>query len=219
MQGFTEAVFQKLLVGLVLLLATFAMSHAHDGVVHKNLDEALRHLEETSPNTPGFPEIKGGDYQLTDQFGNERTSKSPDGKYQLLFFGYANCKAICSVALPRMTAAVDVLANENISVTPILITVDPERDTAENMKKPLADYHPDLIGLTGSNVALQAAYDAFQVTRSLVYEHPEEGPIYAHGSFIYLLDPEGRFVTLLPPILGPERIAEVTRSYIDGKKS
>lgn len=192
---------------------------AHDGVVHKNLDDALRHQEETSPNTAGFPDIKGGDYKLVDQFGNERTSRSPEGNYQLLFFGYASCKAICSVALPRMAAAVDQLASESIEVTPVLITVDPERDTVENMREPLANYHPKLIGLTGNEAALQQAYDAFQVEKSLVYEHPEEGPIYAHGSFIYMLGPRGEFITLLPPILGPERIAEVAKSYINGEKS
>lgn len=190
---------------------------AHDGVVHKNLDEALKHQEETSPNTLGFPDVKGGDFDLVDHHGNRRTSKNPDGHFQLIFFGYANCKAICSVALPRMATAVDLLKEQNITVTPLLITVDPERDTVENMKEALAYHHKDMVGLTGSEKALEVAYKAFNVEKSLVYEHPEEGPIYAHGSFIYLIGPDGEFKTLLPPILGPERISEVTKGYIAGE--
>ena len=62
------------------------------------------------------------------------------------------------------------------------------------------------------------AYKAFSVEKSLVYVHPEEGPVYAHGSFIYLLDADGNFKTLLPPILSPERIAGVAGEYISGKK-
>lgn len=205
------------LTASVLALGTSAFSH--DGVVHKDLTEALKHQEETSPNTAGFPEIKGGDFSLLDQFGRERTSTSPDGQYQLLFFGYANCKAICSVALPSMSAAIDILDNKEVAVTPLLVTVDPERDTVDNMVEPLKALHPRMIGLTGSEMALQEAYDAFQVQKSLVYEHPEEGPIYAHGSFIYLLGPDGDFKTLMPPILGPERIAELTLEYISGTKS
>jgi len=208
------------------LVSAFAISSslavaafAHDGVVHENLDEALKHNEETSPNTPGFPEVKGGDFELIDQNGNTRTAKNPDGHYQFIFFGYANCKAICSVALPRMSAAVDALKTQGIDVTPVLITVDPERDTVSGMKEALEYHHEDMVGLTGSEAALDVAYKAFNVEKSLVYEHPEEGPIYAHGSFIYLIGPDGDFKTLLPPILSPERIAEVAKGYILGQKS
>jgi len=194
-------------------------SFAHDGVVHENLNEALKHQEETAPNTLGFPDVKGGDFDLIDHNGNKRTSKNPDGYFQMIFFGYANCKAICSVALPRMAAAVDILKDEDIKVTPLLITVDPERDTVENMKEALAYHHKDMVGLTGSEEALDVAYEAFNVQKSLVYEHPEEGPIYAHGSFIYLIGPDGDFKTLMPPILSPERMAEVAKGYISGAKS
>ncbi len=203
----------------VALAMSGSASLAHDGVEHKSLDEALQHQEETSPDTAGFPEVKGGDFDLVDHHGNRRTSVDPEGKFQLVFFGYANCKAICSVALPRMAAAVDILADQEIEITPLLITVDPERDTVETMGEALAYHHPEMIGLTGTQEALAIAYEAFKVEKSLVYEHSEEGPIYAHGSFIYLIGPDGTFKTLMPPILGPERIAEVTRKYVEGRKS
>ena len=202
-----------------LFLTAAGISRAHDGVVHENLGEALKHQEETNPNTLGFPDVKGGDFLLLDQDGNTRTSKDPNGQYQFIFFGYANCKAICSVALPRMASAVDMLADQGIKVTPILITVDPDRDRVDNMREALSHYHEDMVGLTGSDEALDVAYKAFQVEKKLVYEHPEEGPIFAHGSFIYLIAPDGTFKTLLPPILSPERIVEVTKSYIGDQRS
>ena len=211
-----NSLLRNMAAGVFATIIMGGSATAHDGVVHENLDEALKHQEETSPNTLGFPDVKGGDFDLVDHHGNRRTSKNPDGHFQLIFFGYANCKAICSVALPRMAAAVDILKEQNITVTPLLITVDPERDTVENMKKALAYHHKDMVGLTGSEEALDVAYKAFNVEKSLVYEHPEEGPIYAHGSFIYLIGPDGAFITLLPPILGPERISEVTKGYIAG---
>jgi len=211
-------IFAKILLSLAFAgFTTFSI--AHDGVVHKDLTEALQHQQEKSPNTLGFPDVKGGDFTLTDHNGNQRTSKDPEGNYQLVFFGYANCQAICGVALPRMAAAVDMLKAEDKTVTPLLITVDPDRDTVENMADAVKHHHKNMIGLTGSKEALQVAYDAFNVEKSLVYEHPEHGPIYAHGSFIYLIDSEGNFKTLFPPILGPERISEVTKSYIEGQNS
>ncbi len=201
----------------VALLFTSLPGYCHDGVMHKTLEDADAHVA-TTVNTVGFPDIKGDDFNLIDQNGSERTSRDPGGNYQLVFFGYASCKAICDVALPRMAEAVNLLEVKNVMVTPVLITVDPERDTIETLRDRAAEIHPRLIGLTGSNSALQQAYKAFQIEKSLVYENPDEGPIYAHGSFIYLLDPEGKFKTLFPPILGSERIAEVTTDYVEAKK-
>jgi protein SCO1/2 len=145
--------------------------------------------------------------------------KIPPGRYQMIFFGYASCKAICSVALPRMAQAVDILAAQGIAVTPLLITVDPERDTIAAMRESLPEIDPRLIGLTGSKEALDAAYRAFSVEKKLVYVHPDEGPIYAHGTFVYLTGPDGAFKTLMPPVLGPERMAEIVASYAQGVAS
>lgn len=205
-------------MGAVALLLAAASALAHDGVEHRTQTEALKHQMESS-NTPGFPDIKGGDFTLVDHRGRTRTSRNPDGHFQLLFFGYANCEAICSVALPRMADAIDLLAEDDITVTPILITVDPQRDTVETLKDRVGDIHPRLIGLTGEPVALSHAYKAFQIEKSLVYEHPEAGPIYAHGSFLYLLSPDGGFETILPPILSPERIADVVKGYVGNSES
>jgi protein SCO1 len=192
-------------------------SLAHNGVVHESEEEARQHraLEE---NTAGFPNIKGGDFRLLDQTGATRTSKDPDGRFQLLFFGYATCKAICSVALPRMAEAVEHLESEGLVVTPVMITVDPERDTVKSLASAVPKIHPRMVGLTGSEKALEEAYRAFQVERKIVFEHPEHGAVYAHGSFIYLLAPDGTFRTLLPPILSAERMTELVREYMDGKK-
>lgn len=165
-------------------------------------------------NTPGFPNIKGGDFRLVDHNGRERTSRDPDGRYQMIFFGYANCKAICAVALPRMVDAVDRLERHGIAVTPVLITVDAARDTVEALGPAVAKIHPRLVGLTGEEARLQEAYDAFQVEKKIVFEHPEHGPVYAHGSYVFLVGPDGTFKTLIPPVVGAERMAEIVEGYV-----
>lgn len=165
-------------------------------------------------NTPGFPKVKGGDYELVDHNGNRRTSVSPDGKFQLLFFGYSNCKAICSVALPNLAEAVDLLEGMNAAVTPVLITVDPERDTVEVLSQSVGDIHPELVGLTGAQGKLDEAYKAFNLEKKFLFEHVDEGAVYSHGSFIYLLGPDGSFKTLFAPVISPVRIAEISAGYI-----
>lgn len=204
-----------------------ASGFAHNGVVHKSAEEARAHAAADGQanaartaalpaNTPGFPTIKGGDYRLVDHTGAVRTSRDPDGRHQLVFFGYANCQAICSVALPRMAAAVELLEAQGIPVTPVLITVDAKRDTVANLAPAVKKIHPRMVGLTGEAAALDAAYRAFQVDREVVFVHPEHGEVFSHGSFIYLLGPDGRFETLLPPVLGVDRIVEVVTGYVRG---
>ncbi len=152
-------------------------------------------------------------FRLTDQTGREVTEADFAGRPLAVFFGYAGCQAICSVALPQLGAALDLLGGRAAALTPILITVDPTRDTPETMRSALAKWHPRLIGLTGSETALAAARAAFQVEAQEVFDGPE-GPVYAHGSFIYLFDRDGRLMTMLPPILGPERMAEIIAGYL-----
>ncbi|MGC3939211.1 SCO family protein [Roseobacter sp. EG26] len=156
----------------------------------------------------------GGPYELTDQHGQTRTQADPGDNAQLLFFGYANCLNICSAALPLMAQVVDALADEGIEITPVMITVAPDQDRVETMGAPLAEIHPDFIGLTGDEEALNTAYKAFSVEVTPLFQDPEYGWIYAHGSFIHLLDSDGEMLTLLPPILDTERTVEIVRGYV-----
>ena len=197
---------------LAALIASPAM--AHDGVVHKNQAEADKHAAEAPvPSGLPLPFDLGGDFALTDQTGQTRTQADPDGALQLLFFGYANCPSICSVALPLMGEVTDALGDQGIAATPVMITVDPKRDTVETIGTPLMDHHADFVGLTGTEDDLQNVYDLFNVEKEVVFEDPEHGEIFAHGSHIYLLDGDGTFLTLLPPILSAERLSEIAAAY------
>ncbi len=195
-----------------------ASVQAHDGVVHYTPEEAAAHLRATRPPVDDgavlpFPVKLGGAFTLTDQHGDKRSEVDPDGAYQLVFFGYAKCQAICTVALPRMAEITELSAKAGVDVQPILITVDPARDTPDAMKPVLKELHPDMIGLTGSEQELADVRKLFQIERTKVMDDPVDGPIYAHGTFIYLLDSDGEMVTLFPPILSPERGAEIVAKY------
>ncbi len=209
------------MIRFALTLAMLSLpAAAHDGVKHKDASEARAHLQsKIKPNpeddgavTP-FPIKLGGAYELTDQTGAKRTEADPEGRLQLVFFGYAKCQAICEVALPRMEEMADIAQTAGIGVQPVLITVDPERDTPEEMARELAERHPGFVGLTGSEEDLAAARKLFQIERKHVFDDPEYGPIYAHGSHIYLMDGQGDFLTFIPPILSPDRGAEIIAKY------
>jgi len=161
-----------------------------------------------------FPVDIEARFDLVDQDGVRVSTEDRAGRPMAIFFGYANCEAICSVAMPSLAAALDALGADAELLDAYLVTVDPERDTPGAMGEKLARWHPRLRGLTGSEVALAEARAAFQVERTVVFKDPEGNPVYAHGSFIYLIGRDGRVATLLPPILAPERMAEIIRSYL-----
>lgn len=205
------------LLGLLLCLAGNQLL-AHGTVVHKNNIEAQQQEQQqpiaTGPVLP-FDLKLGGAFMLTDQTGAKRNEVNPDGYMQLLFFGYANCQAICSVALPLMADVVDDLAMRGLPLTPVMITVDPKRDTVAAMGPALKKHHLDFVGLTGRLPDLQTTYDLYAVEHKVVFTDPELGDIFAHGSHIYLLDAKGKFLTLLPPILSADRIVQIIQKYAD----
>lgn len=171
-------------------------------------------LAPMAANAQGLPFLVGGDYTLTNQYGETHTQSDPDGRTQLLFFGYANCLQICSSVLPQMADITDALASDGHAIRPIMITVDPTIDTVDAIGPALTAYHDDFVGLTGTDAELQVAYDAFSIEKEFLFEDPEYGPVYAHGSFMYLLDGDGTTLTLIPPVLSDDEIIEIISKYV-----
>ncbi|RMF39777.1 MAG: SCO family protein [Alphaproteobacteria bacterium] len=161
-----------------------------------------------------FPARLGGAFTLTDQDGNRRSQRDPQGRAQLLFFGYANCAQICSVALPLMGQVADLARAAGMRVVPVMVTVDPERDRVGTIGPALKRLHPDFVGLTGTEAELAAVYRLFGVERKLVFTDPLAGAVYAHGSFVYLLDARGTVQAVLPPILSAERMVEIMAAHM-----
>lgn len=157
----------------------------------------------------------GGAFSLTDNHGEVRTEVDPDGHHQLLFFGYANCQEICSAVFPTMASIVEMVEAQGGTLRPVMVTVDPERDTVDTMSEALHVHHPDFVGLTGSEADLQVAYDAYSVEFEELFVDPFYGTVFAHGSFIYLLDGDGAVLTLLPPVLGPEMMTQIISGYLE----
>ncbi|MEO1138604.1 MAG: SCO family protein [Pseudomonadota bacterium] len=161
-----------------------------------------------------LPWAVGGPFDLVDHTGAARTQTDPDGKYQLLFFGYANCPGICSAALPMMAQAAEQLEADGVETTALIVTIDPKLDSLETMGPSLEKISDRLLGLTGTPEALSVAYDAYSVTFEHLFDDPTYGPIYSHGSFIYVLDPDGNVLTQVPPILPPAQVSQIVQKYV-----
>jgi protein SCO1/2 len=157
----------------------------------------------------------GGPFTLVDQDGRTVSDTDLRGRYLLIYFGYAYCPDICPTSLARNAAALDLLGRQGESVVPILITVDPQRDTPELLKTYAEAFHPRLVALTGTPEQVAAAAKAYRVYYAKVDEG--RGPdayLIDHSGFTYLMGPDGRFLQFYRHDLSAEVLAERLRSAL-----
>lgn len=155
------------------------------------------------------------EFTLTDQDGRTVTAQDLAGKPMLLYFGYTYCPDVCPTELANISQAMDILGTDADAVQPVFITVDPERDTAEVMKAYLGHFDDGFVGLTGTPEQIAAAAKAAKVYYAKV-EQPDSdvGYLMDHSGFVYLLGPDGRYLSHFRPNTDPQEIADRVREVI-----
>ncbi len=142
----------------------------------------------------------GGAFTLTDNTGKRVTDQDFHGKYTLVFFGFTSCPDICPAGLQLIAGALQKLGTKAQLITPIFISVDPQRDTPEKLAAYVKNFDPRLVGLTGTPEEIAAVAKAYKVYYAKVpsKERPDDYTM-DHTSIIYVMDPKGEFVTHFTP--------------------
>ncbi len=142
----------------------------------------------------------GGAFTLTDNTGKRVTDQDFHGKYTLVFFGFTSCPDICPAGLQLIAGALEKLGTKAQRITPIFISVDPQRDTPEKLAAYVKNFDPRLVGLTGTPEEIAAVAKAYKVYYAKVpsKERPDDYTM-DHTSIIYVMDPKGEFVTHFTP--------------------
>lgn len=156
----------------------------------------------------------GGPFTLVDQDGRTRTDKDFRGQYLLIYFGYTYCPDVCPTTLAVMEQALEKLGPAAAArVTPVFVTIDPARDTPQVLKPYLKSFGPRFVGLTGSKAAITLISHEYSVYTA---KQPIKGGGYAmtHSSTIYLMGPNGKFVTHYEGSIGPDGLAADLRKRI-----
>jgi protein SCO1/2 len=156
----------------------------------------------------------GGPFALIDHSGKPRSSREFRGAFMLVFFGYASCDGVCPIGLRGMVEVVDSLGDAADRIQPIFITVDPKRDTPEVLARFVPTLHPRLVGLTGSPEQLRGVAKAYHVPVKQLWAPPKGKPTFSHGSYIYLMRPDGGFASLFPPVMPVDAIAAAIRRHM-----
>ena len=165
----------------------------------------------------------GGDFTLVNQDGETVTQADFAGRPMLIYFGYTWCPDVCPFSLQVMAAALDQLDPEDRArFQPVLITVDPRRDTVEQMAQYVASpAFPDgLVGLTGSEEQVRDAAAAYRVAYRIHAENDsDEDYLVDHTSLIYLMDSQGEFVDVFSPQGDPRAIAARLEDFLEEEGS
>ncbi len=138
----------------------------------------------------------GGPYTLVNHHGETVTEANFIGRPQLIYFGFSYCPDVCPTALQQIGIALEEVDPEGTFFQPILISVDPERDTPESLAQYVTarGFPKGLIGLTGTSEQIEAAKLAYKVYSAKVND-PEltGGYTIDHASLIFLMDENGKF--------------------------
>jgi protein SCO1/2 len=158
----------------------------------------------------------GGPFSLESGAGKIVTASDFRGKYMLVYFGYTFCADICPTALSAMTAALQSLGpKKREDLAPIFITVDPERDTPQVMRRYTTALSPNLIGLTGTPDEIATVAREYRVYYAKHATGPgREDYSMDHSSIIYLMGPDGRFIAPIPADQSPAEMAADIRKLM-----
>ena len=153
--------------------------------------------------------LVGGPFSLIDQTGKRVTEKDFRGRYTLVLFGFTFCPDVCPSGLQVMAAALDKLGAKADRITPIFVSLDPERDTPAQLGQYVASFHPRLIGLTGTPAEVDAAAKAYRVYYKKVRdEKSSAGYTIDHTALIYLMGPDGSYIAHFTHAIGMDAMAE-----------
>lgn len=160
----------------------------------------------------------GGPFTLVNTAGQTVTDKDVLQKPTLVYFGYTFCPDVCPLDMDRNVTAVDKLDAQGIDVTPVFITIDPDRDTPQALADYASNMHPKLIALTGSADQIQAASRAYKT----FYKKRDTGDefyLMDHSTFTYLMLPGIGFVDFFRREITSDQMAESVACFVQAGKA
>lgn len=199
---------RNLAIGAVAVAATFLLGTVWYAVKGGDPDQFAQCRTSTVAGDLGGP------FELVNGQGQTVTDADVITEPTLIYFGYTFCPDVCPLDVDRNAAAVEILEERGDIVTPVFISIDPQRDTPEVVRDFAEVMHPRMIGLTGSPDQVKAASLAY---RTYYKAHPAVDDEYLvdHSTFSYLVLPEVGFVEYFRREVTPEQMADQIGCFVD----
>lgn len=154
----------------------------------------------------------GGPFELTTHTGNKVSEKDVITGPTLVYFGYSFCPDVCPLDNARNAEVAEILKSQNISLRPVFVSVDPARDTPEQMAEYVGYFSEDMLGLSGTPEQIKAAAQAYKVYYRKASE--DEHYLVDHSTFTYLMHPEHGFLEFYKRAQSAEEVAESVACFI-----
>ncbi|KAL1583375.1 hypothetical protein WHR41_08053 [Cladosporium halotolerans] len=161
--------------------------------------------------------LVGGPFRLTDHNGKEFTQEDLKGKYSLVYFGFTHCPDICPEELDKMAGMMEQVKEKHGAgvLRSVFISCDPARDTPEVIRRYLAEFHEDILGMTGSWQEVKDVCKAYRVYFSTPPDvQPGQDYLVDHSIYFYLMDPEGDFVEAIGRNFTVDAASKVINDHI-----
>ncbi len=194
-------IIRYILWALVLLGASFLLVHYKNDTVNET-------RQQTKPQL-------GGEFTLNTSEGKELTNKDLLGKPYLLFFGFTHCPDVCPTTLLETSEWLKTLGKEADKLNVVFVSVDPERDTIEQLKLYKSSFDPRIIAATNSIEKINAMISNFKA----YYKKVPQGDSYTvdHTSLIFMMDKKGQFFGTIDYHEKRENALPKLKRLIEGK--
>ncbi|HHW33332.1 MAG TPA: SCO family protein [Paracoccus solventivorans] len=163
----------------------------------------------------GGTEALGGSFTLTDENGQRVTDQQVFDRPTILYMGYTYCPDVCPMDTARNAAAVDVLAERGISARPVFVSVDPARDTPEQLRFFTDAIHPEMLGLTGSIEEVTAVSQAWRGYFRINDSEDKENYLVDHTTNSFLVLPGHGTVEFFTREVSPEEMADRVACFVE----
>ena len=163
-------------------------------------------------------DITGAEYgkslSLVDHEGRPRTLADYRGKVVMVFFGFTQCPDVCPTTLAKAAEVKRALGDEGGDLQVILVTLDPERDSAEVLGPYVTAFDPSFVALRGDMAQTQAAAREFRVFYQKVPNRDGTSYSIDHTAASYVFDPEGQLRLFVKHNQDPAEIAADIRQLL-----
>ncbi|WP_121117296.1 SCO family protein [Croceibacterium ferulae] len=153
----------------------------------------------------------GGPFELIGEDGQTVRWSDFDGKYRIVYFGYAYCPDVCPNDVNFMMKGFDAFKQQHpelaAKVQPLFITIDPARDTPAVVAEFTKAFSPDLLGLTGTEAQIADTAKKFAIYYQKGEDSAGGGYLMDHSRGAYLMGPDGAPIALLPVERSPDAVA------------
>ena len=213
-----EALSKKILILASIVLASFLfaiwLATSPQGAFLQQSDDLFAKCRSTQ--IVGGAGAIGGPFSLINQDGKTVSHRDVITEPSLVYFGYTFCPDICPLDSARNAEAVDLLAQQGISATPIFISIDPKRDRPEVVAEFTKWLHPKMIGLTGTAEQVKAASKAYRTYYKVHDKEDKDFYLVDHSTMTYLMLPEHGFVEFFRRDESANTLAEKAACFISG---